>query len=108
MEPFVEKIYDSWINPECESTDRITMLPHLSGSQIEQLTQLISPTYDGNVISKSLRSELVDMKLAARWNGLNFITQAGVCVLDTLGILGDHSQFAGGLKRAKSKNYSPR
>jgi len=43
------------------------------------------------------------MNLAARWNGLNFITQAGVCVLDTLGILGDHSKFCGGLKRARDR-----
>src|ERR1700691_294943 len=108
MEQFVERIYDSGGNPESSAADRITMLPHLTSIQIEQLTQLVSPTYDGSVISKSVRSELVDMNLAARWNGLNFITQAGMCVLDTLGILGDHSQFGGGLKRAKSKNYQPK
>jgi hypothetical protein len=107
MESFVEKIYDSWIKPELTITDRIAMLPRLTPVQLEQLTQLVSPTYDGNVISKSVRSELVDMKLADRWNGLNFITQAGICVLDTLGIIGDHSAFCGGLKRAKSKSYKP-
>jgi hypothetical protein len=107
MEPFVEKIYESWTNPDLDAADRVTMLPSLTRTQIEQLTQLVSPTYDGNVISKSVRSELVDLKLAERWNGLNFITQAGMCVLDTLGILGDHSQFSGGLKRAKSKSYKP-
>ena len=106
MEPFVEKIYDSWVKPEIDAVERIAMLPHLSGTQIDQLKQLVSPTYDGNVISKSARSELVDKGLAARWNGLNFITQAGVCVLDTLGMLGDHSRFCGGLERAKSKKYS--
>jgi hypothetical protein len=108
VELFVEKVYDSWGNPSIDSVDRIAMLPILTSSQLEQLTQLVSPTYDGNVISKGLRSDLVIMGLAARWNGLNFITQAGMCVLDTLGILGDHSQFGGGLKRAKSKNYQPR
>ena len=108
MENFVERIYDSWIDPAISAADRITFLPPLQAVQIEQLTQLVSPTYDGNVMSKSIRSELVNLKLAERWNGLTFITQAGMCVLDTLGILGDHSQFAGGLKRAKSKEYKPR
>jgi hypothetical protein len=103
MEPFVERVYDSWGNPAIDSVDRISMLPSLTSSQLEQLTQLVSPTYDGNVISKSLRSDLVIMGLAARWNGLNFITQAGMCVLDTLGILGDHSRFCGGLNRATAK-----
>src|SRR5215469_8303885 len=102
LEPFVKRIYDSWTS-DASDADRIGMLPHLSSVQIEQLTQLICPTYDGNVISKSVRSELCHMNLAARWNGLNFITQAGVCVLDTLGILGDHSKFCGGLKRARDR-----
>lgn len=106
MEPFVERVYDSWGNPSIDSVDRISMLPVLTSSQLEQLTQLVSPTYDGNVISKSLRSDLVIIGLAARWNGLNFITQAGMCVLDTLGILGDHSRFGGGLNRAKAKKVS--
>lgn len=105
MENFVEKIYDSWTS-DATGADRIGMLPRLTPSQLEQLTQLICPTYDGNVMSKSIRSELVDLKLADRWNGLTFITQAGVCVLDTLGILGDHSRFCGGLNRARAKKVS--
>jgi hypothetical protein len=105
MEPFVERIYESFGS---SFEDRILLLPNLSSVELEQLTQLISPTYDGNVISKSVRSDLCDKGLVARWNGLNFITQAGVCVLDTLGVLGDHSQFCGGLKRAKSKKYEPK
>ena len=105
MEPFVVRIYDSWTT-DATDADRVGMLPRLTPSQLEQLTQLICPTYDGNVISKSIRSELVSMELADRWNGLNFITQAGICVLDTLGILGDHSRFCGGLNRAKAKKVS--
>jgi hypothetical protein len=102
MEPFVERIYESW-GTEATEADRIAMLPMLTPTEIEQLTQLASPTWDGNVISKSTRDSLVDKRLAARWNGLNFVTQAGMCVLSVLGILGDTSRFGGGLKRAKAK-----
>jgi len=102
MEAFVERIYESW-GTDATEADRIGMLPNLSSTEIEQLTQLICPTWDGNLISKSVRSELHQKGLIRRWNGLNFITQAGVCVLDTLGILGDHSKFVGGLQRATAK-----
>jgi hypothetical protein len=102
MEPFVERIYESW-GTEATLADRIVLLPPLTTIELEQLAQLVCPTWDGNVISKSARGDLVGKGLAARWNGLSFITQAGMCVLDTLGMLGDTSQFRGGLKRAKAK-----
>ena len=102
MEPFVERIYESW-GTDATEADRIAMLPSLTATELEQLAQLVCPTYDGNVISKATRSSLVDKRLVARWNGLNFVTQAGMCVLSVLGMLGDTSQFKGGLKRAKAK-----
>lgn len=36
------------------------------------------PTWDGNVPSKSGRDELVDMKLAARGQGWQWLTRAGI------------------------------
>ena len=81
---FVERIYETFGK---DDVDRISILPALSGQQLEQLKQLFCPRQDGDVLSKSLRSELVDLGLAARWNGWNFLTQAGYCVLDTLKML---------------------
>ena len=97
MEKFVEQVYDSW-STDATDADRVSMLPTLSPTELDQLKQLITPTYDGNVISKAARTRLVDKCLVARWNGLNFITQAGVCVLDILGLLGDKTKFKGGHK----------
>lgn len=52
----------------------------LSGSAAETLRCLFfhGPTWDGNVPSKSGRDELVDMKLAARANGWQWLTRAGI------------------------------
>jgi hypothetical protein len=44
------------------------------------------PTWDGNVPSKSGRDELVDMKLAARGNGWQWLTKAGIDACFAAGI----------------------
>ena len=55
---------------------------------IEQLRQLITCTWDGNLISKYDRDQLVKAGLAERANGgWNFITAKGVEYLVTLGYL---------------------
>ena len=46
----------------------------------EALMQLFvqGPTWDGNLISKCQRDDLVAAGLADRWDGWNFLTQEGV------------------------------
>lgn len=64
---------------------RLNMLPVISCSDLEQLEQLgKGPVWDGYIISKKSRSLLCELGLASRWNGMNFITQGGMAVLDTL------------------------
>jgi hypothetical protein len=73
------KLYDA------DPDERLLLIPTLSPVQIEALEQLWkAPRWDGNVLSKAARSELHFMGLVERWNGFNFITQAGVAVLDTI------------------------
>lgn len=70
---------------EADANDRLTMLPHLTPAQLEQLEILgKGPVWDGYLISKAARTDLHMMGLASRWNGMNFITQAGMAILDTL------------------------
>jgi len=54
---------------------------------IEQLNQLKEATWDGNLISKTHRDELVKMGLADRAHGWNYITGKGIEYLVTLGYL---------------------
>lgn len=71
---------------EAESGERLSMIPILSGPQLEQLEHFgKGPVWDGYLISKAARTDLHMMGLASRWNGMNFITQAGMAILDTLG-----------------------
>ena len=56
-------------------------------SRIEQLKQLISVTWDGNLLSKQDRDELVKAGLATRYNGWNWLTFEGVRTLENLAIL---------------------
>jgi hypothetical protein len=79
-----------------EFDEKIAKLPSLSPMQLECLQQLVTPVWDGNLISKQARNELCNMGLASRWNGLNFCTQDGYCVLDTIGFLRDQDKFGGG------------
>lgn len=54
---------------------------------IEQLLQLTQITWDGDVISKSCRDELVKSGLAQRAAGFNFITGKGIQYLLDLGFI---------------------
>ena len=73
------KLYDA------EPSDRLGMLPILSSAELEQLEHLgKGAVWDGYLISKNARTSLCLIGLASRWNGMNFITQAGMAVLDTL------------------------
>ncbi len=55
---------------------------------IEQLKQLLTATWDGNLICKSHRDELVKSGFAFRTNyGFNCISQKGVETLYELGVL---------------------
>lgn len=64
----------------CESPATYTVTVPLSGIAIEVLEQLfiMGPTWDGDVVSKSGRDELFDLKLAGRCEGYQFLTLAGM------------------------------
>jgi len=51
--------------------------PHHKNEVLMQLF-VEGPTWDGNLISKSDRDELVDADLVERWQGWNFLTLDGV------------------------------
>ena len=55
--------------------------------RLEQLKQLTTATWDGNLISKQDRTELVKSGLAAKAEGWNFITAEGIRALNNLGLL---------------------
>lgn len=90
-----ERVYDSW-GTDVTDADRITWLPIMEGDDLDQLKQLATPTYDGNLISKQSRSNLVDKGLVDRWNGLNFCNRNGYCALMLLGVIRDTDIFKGG------------
>lgn len=52
----------------------------LSGAAVDVLGQLFvnGPTWDGNLISKSGRDELVRLEMAHRWDGWQTLTQDGL------------------------------
>lgn len=54
---------------------------------LEQLSQLRTATWDGNLISKEIRTALVQSGLAQRHMGFNWLTEKGVETLVNLGIL---------------------
>lgn len=57
-------------------------------SRIEQLIQIAkSPVWDGNLISKHDRDELVKADLVGRWGGWNFLTASGISYAVNLRIL---------------------
>ncbi len=96
------RIYDSW-DRGGSLAEQILMLPTLSRTQLDALQQLVTPVWDGNLISKQARSELCRMGLVSTWNGLNFATQDGYCVLERLGYLEDNDKFVGGKYFLKGK-----
>lgn len=63
-----------------ESPPRFTVNVGLAANEIEVLQQLFffGPTWDGDIVSKSGRDTLFDLKLASRVEGYSFITAAGV------------------------------
>jgi hypothetical protein len=66
---------------ECqESPARFTVNVALSAIEIEVLEQLFvyGPTWDGNIVSKSGRDTLFDLKLASRVEGYSFLLAAGI------------------------------
>jgi hypothetical protein len=54
---------------------------------VEQLKQLLTVTADGNLLSKSARTRLVNAGYVERINGFNFLTKDGVKVLIDFGLL---------------------
>lgn len=90
-----DRMYALWQSNNDSAENRIQLLPKMSSTQIDALQQLAQPVWDGNLMSKQARTELVNMGLVSRWNGLNFATKDGYVVLDTLKLLGDTSKFGG-------------
>lgn len=58
------------------------MNPHF-----EQLKQLMTITWDGNIIDKQTRDELINRGLAQRKEGWTWLTDKGVDYLITLHVL---------------------
>ena len=54
---------------------------------LEQLLLLTTITWDGELINKNARDELIKFGYASKQNGYNFITSKGVLILDELGFL---------------------
>jgi len=65
---------------QCEQPASFTVSVSLVSNEIEVLEQLFmfGPTWDGNIVSKSGRDRLFDLKLAARVEGYSFLTPAGI------------------------------
>lgn len=82
-----------------DKSERFEHLPVLSPSEVEQLLQLRIMTWDGNLISKTARGVLVKLGLAVRWNGYQVITQDGLAVLDSLGLIRTPREAQGNLFR---------
>lgn len=53
----------------------------------EQLLQLLRITFDGDLISKAHRDELVKNGLAFKVEGYNLITEKGIIYLNQLGFI---------------------
>ncbi len=71
---------------ECRDR-RLRQCPLLTGTELEALRQLRTATWDGNLISKTARSELVHRGFAVKWNGWQVISAEGLAILETLGEL---------------------
>jgi len=61
------------------------MIP-LSHNAITTLGQLFvnGPTWDGNLVTKQGRDELLETKLAERWDGWTWLTKEGVQLATTV------------------------
>lgn len=59
----------------------------MENAMLEQLKQLRTATWDGNLISKQHRDELIKAELAEKKDGWNFLTAKGIKYLIDLGQL---------------------
>lgn len=59
---------------------------HQSGI-IEQLLQLTRIVFDGDLVNKSARDHLVELRFAQRMHGFNLITEKGLATLLDLGLI---------------------
>lgn len=55
--------------------------------RIEQLLQLLSITFDGDLISKTERDALQQMGYCTKSSGFNIITPEGIKLLNDLGLI---------------------
>jgi hypothetical protein len=75
----IEKLY----NAEPQARPSIVAIPDAGARDV--IRQLATkPLWDGDLNSKHGRDVLVEMGYAARWNGVNFLTQTGYAVVDSL------------------------
>lgn len=88
-------------------TRRLAECPRLTATQLECLYQLRMTVWDGYLISKATRDELVRMGLAARLNGWQFITREGMAVLDVYGLLKDDRYGTCGEAGVKLRSLKP-
>ncbi len=60
----------------------MTFLQHrrLTNLELEQLKQLLTVTWDGQLINKMARDDLIPLGLVERRNGYNFLTRDGIDV----------------------------
>jgi hypothetical protein len=67
-------------NNNIESVQPYTVSVSLAANEVEVLEQLFihGPTWDGNIVSKSGRDQLFDLKLAGRVEGYSFLLAAGI------------------------------
>ena len=77
-----------WYDSNDEAARRV-LCPKLTAVQLDALWQLRITVWDGYLISKTARNELVDLGLAVRLNGWQVITRKGLAVLDVYGLLKD-------------------
>lgn len=56
-------------------------------SRLEQLVQLLRVTWDGDLISKSDRDELIKVEYCSKCEGWNYITYEGIKALIKIGAL---------------------
>ena len=54
---------------------------------LEQLQQLTSLTWDGDLLSKDQRNKLVDKGYATKVSGYNIISPSGICLLSDLELI---------------------
>lgn len=77
------------INAASGSLDRLVRAPGASvaNTLLEPLAQLLTVTWDGNLMSKDARDRLVKCGLVERAHGYNWLTNKGIQYLVDLGAL---------------------